>query len=676
MLQRLLFDFVRACANSSYIPTGNNPARRHQPFRNRPYFGICGALIPYLVLIAMVVVVTPRPAAASSLPAAIQTPADLALLMNQATVFVNHHQLDKLFEISTENARKAEDWARTSTTRWTVEALATPQKKGVEAATSWLAVFHCWHSCETDGDHIYRLEHRATGWIIGDEIPETDPGGYRIRDHQMHITADITGRSIHATDRIKVERLGDTRPDYLLMHLSEDYHVRQITSSIGAEAEAPIPFTQVGGVITLIAPEGKDPNFSLTLDYSGELSHGDGDFVHSDEVSLASYWYPTIARLPATSTVTTEAPKGWTVVAQGELTTEAALPAGGKLFTYTNSVPVSYFSLDMGRYAITTRMVAGCKLSVYLLDADPGLAGRCLDITAAAMKFYNANFGPFPYTRYGIVQSHWVTEMALEAYSFATFGPHGLPGLIPHELSHTWWGGVVDNTYLHSMWNEAFADYSDGLFTRMTSSARRQNQEGLFREYRSIGHQYDAASIANAFDTLNNTMAGIGYDKGSRVLRVLEDELGQQTMLRCVAAFYKGHAVGEPIEWSDFEAVVNKTTGKDYRWFFAQWLERPGLPMLRLDRVTVDQRPDGRFLTADVLQSGAPYRLSLEIAVRNADGKETIQTYQVNGARTHIEIPVDSLPINITLNPLGTIPLCPVPDGDADTDYTTFTFRR
>ena len=34
---------------------------------------------------------------------------------------------------------------------------------------------------------------------------------------------------------------------------------------------------------------------------------------------------------------------------------------------------------------------------------------------------------------------------------------------LPHELSHSWWGGMVPNTYTVDMWNEGFASYSERL---------------------------------------------------------------------------------------------------------------------------------------------------------------------------------------------------------------------
>lgn len=629
-----------------------------------------------LLLISLGTCLNAFPSAGKSARQAEKTapPAEVTAVVSKAFSFVNRHEPEALAEISTPEASKTEEWVRsTSTAKWEVGAVAPSPREG-SPDPGWLIVFHAWHSCETDFDHIYHLEKTDRGWMIGEEQREDDPAGYRIRDNEISVHADVDKKSVSFADRVRVEHVGDRDPGFAIMHISPDFKVTDIRTSANGGEEKPAVFQQTGGVITVQTPEAK--TFNLTLKYSGILSRADGDFVHSDEVSLASYWYPTIARLPATSTTIVETPKGWSAVGQGELQSTDNLPDGAHRYTFHNQVPVSFFSLDMGKYTVTSKDVDGHKLYVYLLDPDRDLANRCIDVVAKSMRFYESHFGAFPYTRYSVVQSHWATEMALEAYSFATFGPRSLPDLIPHELSHTWWGGAVDNSYLHSMWNEAMADYSDNLFHRMTGDGEgRPTQDALFREYRQSGHSYDAAPVAKSFDTLDRTSSAIGYDKGSKVLRVLEDEIGQEQMLRSVAAFYTSHPVGEAVEWSDFIAAVNKTTGKDCNWFFDQWLERKGLPQIRLDGVNLNRTDSGGVVAFDVVQFGKPYRLSLEISVRLATGEKLV-TMQVSGMKTHIEIPVDAVPVSLTLNPRGIIPLCPTQDGDPEIDFTTYRFNR
>src|SRR5205823_5277667 len=124
---------------------------------------------------------------------------------------------------------------------------------------------------------------------------------------------------------------------------------------------------------------------------------------------------------------------------------------------------------DAGPYIITSRMSNGRKLSVYELKPVKGRAERSLDSLEKSLAWFEKSFGTYPYTHYEVVETLGPFGGALEAYSFSTYD-RGAFGAVVHEVSHTWWGGIVPCPYTKNMWNESFANYSDGLFTRQTAS--------------------------------------------------------------------------------------------------------------------------------------------------------------------------------------------------------------
>jgi len=604
-------------------------------------------------------------------PRADDVPQEITALVRRAAEIMRRHSPEDFAEIASPEARLTDGWVLTANTKWVVEAMAVPHDSA--SPPFYLAVFHTWHTCESDGDHVYRIETTPGGWKIGAEIPEGDTAGFRIRDHDLAVATDVPHKTVDITDRVDFERTGEPDPGYAMMRLSEDYTVDKIALLGLTTAAGPIPFKQAGGVIAFLPPSRN--NFTLKMHYSGAVDHPDGDFLHAEEVTLSSYWYPVMARLPATATVTSTAPPGFTVVAQGELVSSEQVP-GGSQTTFRNSVPVSYFSLDIGRYSITSRKVGSHTLSVYLLDASSSLAKQCLDVTEKALAYYESHFGSFPYTRYGIVQTHGLSSMALEAYSFATFGPHTLPDLIPHELSHTWWGGRVPCTYLHSMWNEAFADYSDDLYHRSLGRQVQPRAAEIAAERHKIAHAYDSMPLDRACDTNDGTQSTIGYDKGHRVLRLLEYELGQDVILKCMSAFLKDHRSGDAAEWPEFEASVNRVTKTDYRWFFSEWLERAGLPNIRFENVQFQDVPGGKQILADIVQSGIPYQLTMDCKVTQRTNGAVFSRQTIDGPRTRLQMSMDSSPASITLDPAGIVPLAPPPGGDQDSDYTVYRFGQ
>jgi hypothetical protein len=570
-------------------------------------------------------------------------------------------------------------WVESARETWSGDILTVPSGgSGGNAAPTYLAVFHAWHTCESDGDHVHRLLKTEQGWRLGDEIAETETGGFRIRDHDLHVTLNLVQKTAAIHDRIQVERTQEPAPAFGLLRLSQDFRVRRITR-LGPEGP-PVPFRQAGGILAFAPPA--DRTFSLFLTYAGTLNHKESDYIRETEATLDSYWYPHIARLPATTTVTATAPPGWTVIAQGERLHIDRAADNSTTVTYRNDVPSSFFTLDMGRYLRTTQSSHGRTLSIYLLRSNPALAKRSLNLLDRALTFYATHFAPFPYSHYDVVETRGAFPGALEAYSFATFGPETLPDLIPHELSHTWWGGLVPCTYTHSMWNEAFAEYSDSLFQRAMERLADPGKPDprdpvrLLRERQRMAHIFDNYSLMQARDTSDARQAAVGYVKGPLVLRVLEDLIGQETMLRCLKAFIAEHPRGEAAEWPDFAHVVHKVTGQDYNWFFAQWLERKGLPEVALAHVTVSGQGPETMVEGDILQENTPYRMRVPLLLETRNGAPIRTTVEIDGKRTHLRIKASARPVRLTLDPEGVLPFAP-PSGTPETiNATTYSFAE
>src|SRR5439155_25061635 len=170
-------------------------------------------------------------------------------------------------------------------------------------------------------------------------------------------------------------------------------------------------------------------------------------------------------RLPATHEVAITVPRGWTAIGQGEFLGKNAGDAE-TTYTFSNKLAVSYFTIAAGKYIVTTRKVGGINVSAYLLRPNSERAEQAIDTAAGALNWFSQNFSPFPYTSYAVVETD-VFPAALECYSFTLCAANYIPIAVVHEVSHTWWGGVVPNTYTRALWNESFAEYSDGLYDRI-----------------------------------------------------------------------------------------------------------------------------------------------------------------------------------------------------------------
>lgn len=620
----------------------------------------------------------------------LRIPTEVSALVEQAGRAVNSHRPEVLDRMA-KGSEARFDWVVHTQHEWKADVLPLPT---AATMTEFLAVFHCAHTCESDGDHVYRIlrtDGGRAGWRLGSEIAETDTLGFRVRDHRIEASIDSERHSARFHDTLLIGRDEEKRiaggrdqaeaavrqargeaASLVLLRLSDDYAV----SSLRVEGDSHVvDWRQAGGVVALMSPAGKE--FKLKLEYSGMLNHTNGDFVHDNEALIVSYWYPHIARLPATLTVTVTPPAGWKAIAQGEPIDTSRLPNGDEVVTWRNEIPTSYFSLAAGRYRITKRQHGDMQLFTYLLDDRPDLAERSLDILQDCLDFYQKLFGRFPYRRYSVVQTYGPFNGALEAYSFATFGPHTLPTYIPHELAHTWWGGILPNCYTQSMWNEAFANYSDQLYQRM-SDGNRQGAVGQYKtsassaaiatrlaSRRTGNPAYDEFALASARDTEDRAQCAVGYGKGEQVLRLLEEEIGIEDLLQALTGLITSPRRGQAVEWADIERAVNRASGRDMGWFFDQWLRRAGSPRLTLvvDGVLPGPR---RAIVGRILQRGSFYRMKMPIQVELRSGRIVQKSVEISGASTPFQIDVDGAPDRLVLDPEALFPISP-----AEPDQTT-----
>lgn len=473
-----------------------------------------------------------------------------------------------------------------------------------------LAVFYTWHAPESDGDHIHAIAKTAQGVKIGPEISERDTQGYRITHHNLNIRIVPQARRAEIRDAFTVVRLA--KPQRVaFIRLSSDFSVTSLRS-LGR----PVPFKQAGGIIAVPMPRGNSVTFEMA--YSGVVSHKMMSSITPGLAVLSAYYYPTLGRLPSTADVTAVVPKGWSAVTQGELvrTTSDAKTA---TFTFHNPLPVNYFTLDAAPYQVTKRQVAGHTLYAYLLKSQPGFADSLLDAVAQALPYFEKRFGPYPYTRYSVMDGGPIMGfVALEGYSMASYGTLTLtPNVLAHELAHTWWGGVVPNTYLRSWWNESFARYSDEAFSRMRNNVVERHPIG--KPWWPALHSVEAFPLSTARD--ESSVNSIAYEKGRVVLRLLEEQVTQPAFDKCIQEFVKEQRSGLDTDWPDFQRVVERVTGRKWGWFFNQWVRRAGWPRIELTNVVARKNEEGQWEVSgrvsqpvNLYQCEVPLRISGAVA--------------------------------------------------------------
>jgi hypothetical protein len=140
----------------------------------------------------------------------------------------------------------------------------------------------------------------------------------------------------------------------------------------------------------------------------------------------------------------------------------------------------------------------------------------------------------------------------------------------------------------------------------------------------------------------------IATGKGVLVLHELRKTLGDDVFLRAMDTFGRENA-GKKVSTAQFQAHVEKVAGKKLEAFFDSWLQRAGLPTLKLARVglrpqkTVDRRnvaaDPGEPAVIGEIHQESPFLTQVEVTIE-ADKGELTRTVMLKGEHTPFEIQV------------------------------------
>ncbi len=497
--------------------------------------------------------------------------------------------------------------------------------------------------CQSSNDHLYMIAGTPSRPELGREIPETALMGARVLSHRLSATFDPTAHRVAIEDDAMFERRPDTWQT-CTFRLNACFSVTDVKVN-----GKPSDHVRAGGFLFVPKPAGNTATLSLKI--GGILPSTGETFVASEESALTAYWYPHTGRLPATTDVRVSTPESWHGIATGRLVSETAAD-GVRTSRWRNDLPISYITVAAGRYTRTSRTTDGRTLSVWLRRHSANKAKEALDHAETAIRFFSDRIAPFPYDRYTVVEST-IFPPALEAYSFTLVGTNAIPGVIVHEVSHTWWGGLIPNTYTRSMWNEAFATYSESLYRRLAESGDSAGTpgDGAAQAALNVPHVIPLRKVTDAMHPVH---AGIGYGKGSLVLEQLERMFGTERMLSALRAFVARHRRGDDADWQDFEEALAAACGPEWKNALRAWLDHAGLPTFNVSGVGTRKTAGGYEVTGTLSSSPDGFWALIPLRLQT-DGDPVVANVLIKGDPTEFRVQTRARPTELAVDPDGLV---------------------
>ncbi|CUT05751.1 Por secretion system C-terminal sorting domain-containing protein [Candidatus Kryptobacter tengchongensis] len=249
------------------------------------------------------------------------------------------------------------------------------------------------------------------------------------------------------------------------------------------------------------------------------------------------------------------------------------------------------------------------------------------------MTFFSKKFGEYPFEKYGMVAVYPFRYGGMEHQTMTTIHRRWLDGNfeggIAHELAHQWWGDLVTCENWAEIWlNEGFASYSDALYTEYKYGVE------IFRtKLKSWARAYFLEDSALRYPIYNPPPAKLFgtavYYKGAWVLHMLRNLIGDSLFFQVLKEWGRRYAYGTGTT-QGFINVVNDITGRDYSWFFEQWVYDSGYPVLDFSITSIDQDNLKLSLQLRQIQKNARiFKFPIDVRIRNQnfDTLLTLWTY-------------------------------------------------
>ena len=353
----------------------------------------------------------------------------------------------------------------------------------------------------------------------------------------------------------------------------------------------------------------------------------------------ARLWLPVVDHPSDKATVawTVRVPTEYRVIANGvsERVDTAGQPAMAT-WRYAQAQPIPTYlmvigvgkleELSLGATACGAALGGGCvPQSVIFAPAVRAAMPGTFVQAGEIVRFFSSLVGPYPYDRLAHVQSRTrfggMENAGAIFYAWEIFG-NGQPfppGLIAHETAHQWFGdAVTERAWAHAWLSEGFATYLAAMYAEHVGgdTALRHELAGMRKAVMGSRVSRERPVVDTAQTVLMQLLNTNSYQKGGHVLHMLRREIGDSAFVRAMRAYQARYRNGNALT-DDFMHAAEESSQRPLRWFFDQWLRRPGW-------ATVDvrwrQQGDAMELSAEQPAGARGYRLLLPLDIELTDG--------------------------------------------------------
>jgi len=518
------------------------------------------------------------------------------------------------------------------------------------------------------------------------------------QEHVTHIHHILLAELIPSTHELaaidQIDLPLEPQATSVTFTLAHTLHVESIAMRIDSVSggqgslDEVVPFTRVRPAetttqrIIVSLPKDHGRRVTLVMNYRGQINDPPREprhlrFVTPSEtaghiglegvyLSGESQWYPDVLGSFSTYRVTAQVPQGWTVVASGRKEGETTND-GKTSSTWVVQNQSEALTLVANKFVTTSREWKSTtgqqvELQTHFFADNAGLADEYLDATAKYLDAYVRILGDYPFDKFAVVENFFASGLGLPSFTLLGSGSikrHYVQAYaLGHEIVHSWIGNSVFNRDDHGNWVEGMTTYLANYYWHevvqdipQAFEQRRMMLDG-YNLYVKPETDYAVSQFMRKQDEKDNA---IGYQKSAFVFHLLRQEIGNEPFWRGLKTFverYRNH----PADWKSIEEVFSRESGRDLRWFFEQWVEQPGAPILSLRdayarRVRGEGGKETWRLTVQVGQAENSFRMAIPIRIL-MKGSTEMKSIMLSPSQTSVaEFVLPDQPLRVELDP-------------------------
>lgn len=324
------------------------------------------------------------------------------------------------------------------------------------------------------------------------------------------------------------------------------------------------------------------------------------------ETESNSHWLPTIDKPNERFTVELQlhVPDSFVSLSNGYLKSQTNQGNGIRKDVWVMDKPIQTYAVmfAIGKFEVIKDSWNGKEISYYVEPEYAPYARRMFRYTPEMTEFFSRILGvPYPWNKYSQIVVRDYVSGAMENTSASLFGEfmnqnlreaadRDYEDVVSHELFHQWFGDYVTaESWSNLTVNESFANYGEQLWRRYKYGTNNADELALndLRIYLGQAVSNDIPLLRFHYESREDMFDRVSYQKGGAILNYLHELMGDEAFYRAMHIYLTRHAL-QPAEATQWRIAVEDATGQDWNWFFNQWYNKGGHPVLDIQYVYDD----------------------------------------------------------------------------------------